>query len=96
MKSSCGMRQVTTKGAGQMDGHSSACTILGSAEPLTAAQRAERLRQLAAWGVDLSLSSAQLGKSPSVCLQEWLAFRAFVEAAQHAVGAGRVRPHRPR
>jgi hypothetical protein len=79
-----------------MEGHLSTLKNLGSAEPLTADQRAERLRQLAAWGVDLSLSSAQLGKSPSTCLQEWLAFRSFVEAAQHAVGAGHVRPHRPR
>jgi hypothetical protein len=79
-----------------MDSHSSTHTILGSAEPLTAEQRAERLRQLATWGVDLSLSSAQLGKSPSALLQEWLAFRSFVDAAQREVREGRVRPHRPR
>jgi hypothetical protein len=68
--------------------------ILGSAEPLTPAERTARLRELAAWGVDLSLSSDQLGRSPTERLEEWLAFRAFVEAGQRAVTEGRVAPHR--
>jgi len=69
--------------------------ILGSAEPLTPEQRAIRLRELAAWGVDLSLSSVQMGKSPDECLDEWLAMRAFAEAAAQARATGRVYPYQP-
>jgi len=70
--------------------------ILGSAEPLTPEQRAVRLRELAVWGVDLSLSSVQMGKSPDECLDEWLAMRAFAAAAADARAAGRVYPYQPR
>ncbi len=70
--------------------------ILGSAEPLTPEQRKARLRELAGWGVDLSLSSVQIGKTPAECLEEWQAFYEFAEAARRAVSEGRVYPHRPR
>jgi hypothetical protein len=64
--------------------------IVGSAEHLTGEARAARLRELAAWGVDLSLISTQMGKSPAQYLEEWLAFRAFIEAGQRALAEGHI------
>lgn len=69
--------------------------ILGSAEPLTPVQREARLRELAEWGVDLSLSYAQLHKSPDERLDEWLAMYAFAQEATRARAAGRIFPRRP-
>jgi len=62
--------------------------------PLTVADRRARLEDLAAWGVDLSLSWAQLGKSPAERLDEWVAMHAFAEAAARARAAGHVHPLR--
>jgi hypothetical protein len=67
-------------------------SIVGSAEPLTPEQRAVRLRELAAWGVDLSLISAYLHRSPTECVEEWRAFRAFADEIERAVESGRVFP----
>lgn len=64
--------------------------ILGSAEPLTDAERAERLCELAAWGVDLSLIWAGLDKSPTQRLEEWAAFQAFATDLQDAMKASRA------
>ncbi len=62
------------------------------AGPLMAAEdRRARLEELAAWGVDLSLSWAQLGKSPAQRLDEWVAMHAFAEAAAGARARGQVR-----
>lgn len=66
--------------------------IVGSAEPLTPEERRARLRELAAWGVDLSLVSAYLHRSPTECLEEWRAFRHFADEIERAVDAGRVYP----
>ncbi|MGI8553532.1 MAG: hypothetical protein ACR2PL_22515 [Dehalococcoidia bacterium] len=43
----------------------SARAIVGSAEPLTPEERAVRLRELADWGVDLSLVWASLQRTPT-------------------------------
>ncbi len=67
--------------------------ILGSAEPLTPEQRRVRLRELADWGVDLSLSSALLGKSPTERVEDWIAFHSFTEELQRAVAGARTRRH---
>jgi len=64
--------------------------ILGSAEPLTSEQREVRLRELAEWGVDLSLSSALLGKSPTERVEDWIAFHSFAEELQRAVVGARI------
>lgn len=46
--------------------------ILGSAEPLSPKETAERLRALAAWGVDLSLIQASLELTPTERLQRMM------------------------
>ena len=43
----------------------SAMSVPGSAEPLSPDETAERLRQLEAWGVDLSLIQASLERTPT-------------------------------
>ncbi len=40
-------------------------SVPGSAEPLSPEETAERLRELAAWGVDLSLTHANLERTPT-------------------------------
>jgi len=40
-------------------------SVPGSAEPLSPEETVERLRQLAAWGVDLSLIQASLERTPT-------------------------------
>jgi hypothetical protein len=50
--------------------------IVGSAEPLSPDQRRERIRELEAWGVDLSLVQANLELTPTQRL----------EAARHLLG----------
>ncbi len=69
--------------------------ILGSAEPLTPEQRKVRLRELAEWGVDLSLSSVQIGKTPAERLEEWQEFYQLAEMGKRAMAEGRIYPHRP-
>ena len=56
--------------------------ILGSAETLSPEESAERLRALAAWGVDLSLIQATLELTPTERLQRMTDFLA-VGAALH-------------
>lgn len=58
---------------------------LGSAEPLTNEQRAARLRELAAYGIDLSLIWAGLDKSPTQRFENWAAFQSFVDDLQAAM-----------
>jgi len=61
--------------------------------PLTPEQRRVRLRELADWGVDLSLSSVQIGKTPAECLKEWQEFYQLAEMGKRAIVEGRVYPH---
>ncbi len=53
--------------------------IVGSAEPLTSEQRAVRLQELKAWGIDLSLVQRNLRLTPTERVQEALNLLAFAE-----------------
>lgn len=48
----------------ELPAQSPAAPIVGSAEPLTREQALARLRELEAWGVDLSLVRANLQRTP--------------------------------
>lgn len=58
--------------------------ILGSAEPLSPEQIAERLRQLATWGVDLSLIRASLERTPTERLAHMQELADFIELMRRA------------
>lgn len=51
--------------------------VVGSAKPLTPEQRKSRLRELADWGVDLSLIESSLARTPT-------------ERVRHMVGLLRI------
>jgi len=52
--------------------------IVGSAEPLTPEQRAVRLQELKAWGIDLSLVQSNLRMTPTERLLEARQLRVVV------------------
>jgi hypothetical protein len=58
--------------------------IVGSAEPLSPEQTEVRLRELEAWGVDLSLVWASLQQSPPQRLDRMLGVLAFSQELQRA------------
>ena len=58
--------------------------IMGSAEPLSPEQTEARLRELEAWGVDLSLVWASLQQSPTERLDHMLGVLAFSQELQRA------------
>jgi hypothetical protein len=58
--------------------------IMGSAEPLSPEQTEVRLRELEAWGVDLSLVWASLQQSPTQRLNHMLGVLAFSQELQRA------------
>ena len=58
--------------------------IVGSAEPLSPEQTEVRLRELEAWGVDLSLVWASLQQSPTERLDRMLGVLAFTQELQCA------------
>ena len=58
--------------------------IMGSAEPLSPEQTEVRLRELEAWGVDLSLVWASLQQSPTERLNHMLGVLAFSQELQRA------------
>jgi hypothetical protein len=58
--------------------------IMGSAEPLSPEQTEVRLRELEAWGVDLSLVWASLQQSPTERLDHMLDVLAFSQQLQRA------------
>jgi hypothetical protein len=58
--------------------------ITGSAEPLSPEQTEVRLRELEAWGVDLSLVWASLQQSPTERLNHMLGVLAFSQELQRA------------
>jgi hypothetical protein len=58
--------------------------IVGSAEPLSPEQTEVRLRELEAWGVDLSLVWASLQQSPTERLNHMLGVLAFSQELQRA------------
>lgn len=64
-------------------------TIIGSAEPLSREETVERLRQLEAWGVDLSLVEASLSRTPTERVTRMLEIVAFGNALHEAYLAQR-------
>lgn len=58
--------------------------IVGSAERLSPAQRAARLRELQEWGVDLSLVGANLRLTPTQRIEEARSLLQFAEQMRHA------------
>jgi hypothetical protein len=58
--------------------------IVGSAEPLSPQETEARLRELEAWGVDLSLVWASLQQSPTERLEHMLGMLAFTQEMQRA------------
>lgn len=54
--------------------------IVGSSEPLTPEQTRERLRQLAEWGVDLSLVQASLDRTPTERIERLEAALELIQA----------------
>ncbi len=59
--------------------------IVGSAEPLTPEQRAVRLQELKAWGIDLSLVRSNLQMTPTERVREALQLLVFAEEMQRAM-----------
>lgn len=58
--------------------------MVGSAEPLSPEQTSIRLRELEAWGVDLSLVYASLQESPAERLDHMLGVLAFTHDLREA------------
>lgn len=58
--------------------------IVGSAEPLSPQETKERLRQLEAWGVDLSLVEASLSRTPTERVARMLELLVFGNALREA------------
>lgn len=57
--------------------HSNRDSIPGSAEPLGTEERKQRLQDLAAWGVDLSLVQTSLERTPTERIIRMLELLAF-------------------
>jgi hypothetical protein len=62
-------------------------TIVGSAEPLSPEETEERLRQLAEWGVDLSLVQASLERTPTERIERLEAALDLAEELRKGYGA---------
>jgi hypothetical protein len=62
-----------------------ATPIVGSAEPLTREQTLIRLRELEAWGVDLSLIRDSLGYTPSERVARMFSVLRLATALQQAM-----------
>ena len=58
--------------------------LVGSGEMLSPEETAERLRQLEAWGVDLSLVEASLSRTPTERVTRMLELLAFGNALHEA------------
>ncbi len=70
--------------------------IVGTAEPLTPEQT-RRLRELQAWGVDLSLVRRNLQMTPTQCFEEALRLQEFAEEIRRGMqraraGGSRISP----
>lgn len=63
--------------------------LVGSSEPLTPAQTRQRLEELRAWGVDLSLVRYNLSLTPTQRIEEALRMRAAAEELRQAMRAAR-------
>jgi hypothetical protein len=69
--------------------------IIGSAEPLTPQQTRERLRELAEWGVDLSLVQASLERTPTERIERLEAALELVQALQAGYAAREAQLAKP-
>ena len=56
--------------------------IVGSAEPLTPEETRIRLKELEAWGVDLSLISASLQRTPTERIEHMLGLLELIKELQ--------------
>jgi len=70
---------------------------VGTAEPLTPEQTRRRLRELKAWGVDLSLVRRNLQLTPTQCIEEALRLQEFAEEIRRGMrraraGGSRISP----
>ncbi len=77
-----------------MDMDSEEVTIVGTAEPLTPEQTRRRLRELQAWGVDLSLIRRNLQLTPTQCMEEALRLQEFAEEIRRGMQRARVAGNR--
>ncbi len=64
--------------------------IVGTAEPLTPEQTRRRLRELQAWGVDLSLVRRNLQLTPTQCMEEALQLQEFAEEIRRGMQRARA------
>jgi len=67
--------------------------MVGSAEPLSPEETATRLRELEAWGVDLSLVEASLSRTPTERVTRMLDLLEFGSALHEAYETRRVETH---
>jgi hypothetical protein len=58
--------------------------VIGSAEPLSPDETERRLRELVAWGVDLTLVRANLARTPTERIRRMLDLLALSEALRAA------------
>lgn len=61
--------------------------IVGSAEPLNKQERQQRLRELEAWGVDLSLAQASLERTPTERVTRMLEMLELIEELRKGYAA---------
>ena len=61
--------------------------IVGSAEPLDAEETRERLRELEAWGVDLTLVRASLNRTPDERVDRMLGLLELAEEMRRSYAA---------
>lgn len=72
-----------------------ATPIVGSAEPLNREQTLVRLRELEAWGVDLSLIRANLQRTPEERIAQNEGMARLVRELQRAMHRGQGKPVPP-
>jgi hypothetical protein len=65
--------------------------IVGSAEPLSPEATRERLQELAAWGVDISLAEASLRRTPTERVQRMLGSLRLIKELQRGYAAARAK-----
>jgi hypothetical protein len=65
--------------------------IVGSAEPLSPEATQERLQELAAWGVDLSLVEASLRRTPTERAQRMVGLLRVIEELKRGYAAARLK-----
>jgi len=64
--------------------------IVGTAEPLDAEEKRERLRELEAWGVDLTLVRASLNRTPTERIERMLGLLELADELQRGYASSRL------